>query len=283
MRFLIIVTALTATTRLTAQAELQGRVLAEAGRRPIANATLAVQGLDIQAVTDSSGRFRLTKIPRGEHLVVTRAVGYRPDSTRTAFDGDETLVSDVVLTPAVNELPTVAVREKADTPVRRGKMAAFDERKALGIGHFIDSDALEKDEHQRLGDILASKVPGVTVHRGGGSRSWVASTRTTSSGKCAMCPVKKIDIMDRSDIAAGAPLACYLDVYLDGTAVYSSTVGGMPLFNVGGIQASEIEGVEVYTGMGQIPSQYNKTSGGCGVMLIWTRDGPRDRKRDAKR
>jgi hypothetical protein len=55
------------------------------------------------------------------------------------------------------------------------------------------------------------------------------------------------------------------------------------LFNVAGIQASQIEGVEIYTGMGQIPAQYNKTSGGCGVMLIWTRDGPRDRRRDAKR
>jgi len=107
MRALVMLAVLAGSARLEAQAELQGRVLAETGR-PIANAVVAVPGLDIRTVTDSSGRFRLTTIPCGEHVVVTRAVGYRPDSTLTAFDGDETLVSNVVLRPAVNELPTVA-------------------------------------------------------------------------------------------------------------------------------------------------------------------------------
>jgi hypothetical protein len=31
----------------------------------------------------------------------------------------------------------------------------------------------------------------------------------------------------------------------------------------------------VYTSASQIPVQYNKTAGGCGVMLIWTRVGRR--------
>ena len=128
MRSLLALAVLAAPAQLEAQAELQGRVLAEPERRPIANATVTAPGLDIRTVTDSLGRFRLSTIPHGEHVVVTSALGFRPDSTRTAFDGDETLVSDVVLKPAVKELPTVAVREKADTPVRRGKMAAFDER-----------------------------------------------------------------------------------------------------------------------------------------------------------
>jgi hypothetical protein len=70
-----------------------------------------------------------------------------------------------------------------------------------------------------------------------------------------------------------------LGVYVDGTAVYSSSSEQVPLFDVNGMQASEIAGVEVYTGLGQIPAQYNKTSGGCGVILIWLRDGPRDTRR----
>jgi hypothetical protein len=273
---------LIAPGRLVAQAELQGRVLAETARRPIANATVAVLTLGLRTVTDSLGRFRLSTIPRGEHVVVTSALGFRPDSTRTAFDGDETLVSDVVLKPAVNELPTVAVRAPAP-PARLDKMAAFEERKALGIGHFIDSEELEKEKHRMLGDILASRVPGVTVHHGGFSKSWVASSRTTSVGKCAMCRVSKTEVLTLADIAAGARLACYLDVYVDGTAVYSSSSTQVPLFDVNEMQTNEIEGVEVYTGLGQIPARYNKTSGGCGVMLIWLRDGPRNINRDAKR
>ena len=60
---------------------------------------------------DSLGRYRLQNIPRGEHLVVARAVGFQPDSAMKVFDSDEALVSDVVLKVAISELPTAAVKE----------------------------------------------------------------------------------------------------------------------------------------------------------------------------
>jgi hypothetical protein len=258
-----------------AQAELQGQVFSETGRRPLVNADVSMPRLNLRASTDSLGRYRLQNIPRGEHLVITRAVGFRPDSAVTSFDGDEALVSDVVLRVAVNELPTVAVRESS-RPIARGKMTEFEERKAVGVGHFIDRELLAKDENRRLGEILASHVPGLSVYRGSGSKAWAASSRTASTGKCAMCRVTRSEIMDPSDAAAGAPLACYLDVYLDGTAVYSSSSRGVTLFNLNALEANEIEAVEVYTGVSQIPAKYNKTSGGCGVMLIWTRVGNRE-------
>jgi TonB-dependent Receptor Plug Domain len=157
--------------------------------------------------------------------------------------------------------------------VARGKMAAYEERKAAGFGHFIDRERLAKDENRKLGDILSSNVPGLTVFRGNSSKSWAASGRNKGSAKCAMCRVTRGEMLDPFDIAAGAPLACYLDVYLDGAQVYNSSARGSPLFNLASLEPREIEAVEVYTGAGQIPAQYNKTSGGCGVMLIWTRTG----------
>ena len=258
---------------VAAQAELQGRVYSEMGRRPLANAEVAVPRLDIRSQTDSLGRYRLQNIPRGEHLVVTRAVGFRPDSTTTVFDGDEALVSDIVLKAAVNELPTVAVRE-ASHRVPRGKMAAFEERKALRIGHFIDRSIFENQDHRRLGEILASNVPGLSIYRGSGSKSWAASGRAVSSGKCAFCPPMRSGL-DIADKAAGAPAACYMDVYLDGTLAFNSASTGTPLFNLNTLQASEVEGIEVYTSTASTPAAYNRTGGGCGVMLIWTRDGRR--------
>src|SRR5574338_223639 len=80
-----------------AQAELQGHVFSETGRRPLVNAHVSMPRLNLDATTGSLGRYRLQNVPRGEHLVITRAVGFRPDSAMTAFDGDEALVSDVVL------------------------------------------------------------------------------------------------------------------------------------------------------------------------------------------
>jgi len=258
--------------RADAQAELQGHVFAEQARRPVKNAEVSIPRLGLRAVSDSLGRYRLQAVPRGEHVVVTRAVGFRPDSSVIAFDGDEAIVSDVVLGIAVNELPTVPVRATGQ-PVARGKMAAFEERKALGVGTFIDRGVLEKDENRNLAEILASNAPGISVYRGTGSKAWAASGRTGgSSAKCAFCKVTRNEMLDQFDIAAGAPLACYLDVYLDGTQVYSASARQTPLFNLNSMQASEIEAIEVYSSAARIPAQYNRTSGGCGVMLIWTRD-----------
>ena len=260
-------------SRAVAQAELQGRTLADGNRHPLRNAEVAIPKLGLRALSDSLGRYRLAGIPRGEHLIVARAVGFRPDSTVTAFDGDEALVSDVVLKVALNELPTVAVRA-ATRPVPFGTMAGYEERKAAGIGRFLDRELLAKDRSRRLSDIIASNVPGLTVHRGNGSRAWAASTRTVSTAKCAMCPTRKGDIVDGPDLAAGAPLACYSDVYLDGILIYDSTARPPPpLFNLNSMTPDEIQAIEVYTSAAQIPAQFNKTAGGCGVMLIWSRTG----------
>jgi hypothetical protein len=261
-------------TAAGAQAELQGKILADSGRRPVANAEIAIARLELRTMSDSLGRYRLQRIPRGDHIVVTRAVGFRPDTAVTSFDGDETLISDVMLEPPLTALPTIAVREESK-PITRGKMAAYEERKATGVGHFLDRELLAKDENRRVSEVIASNVPGLSIYRGGSSKAWAASSRTTSSAKCAFCRVTKQEMLDGTDIAAGAPLACYLDVYLDGAQVYNSSARATPLFNLNSISPSEIEAIEVYTSASQIPAQYNRTSGGCGVMLIWTRVGRR--------
>ena len=271
--FILVVWSVASAGSAEAQAELQGRVFAE-GQRPFANALVSIPKLDLRSPTDSLGRYRIEKIPPGEHLVVTRALGFRVDSTLTAFDANETIVNDVTLKPAINELPTVAVKEGSQ-PIPRAQLVDYERRKAMGIGHFLDRELFAKEEGRRLTEIIAANVPGVAVHRGTGSKAWVATTRKSSSAKCAFCKTTRNEMLDDFDIAAGAPLACYLDVYLDGAMIYDSSARKAPLFNLNGMTASEIEAVEVYSSSAQVPSQYNKTAGGCGVMLIWTRIGQR--------
>jgi hypothetical protein len=271
-RLVLAISILVSPAITGAQAELQGRVFAEGEQRPLANALVYLPKLELRSSTDSLGRYRVQNIPSGEHLVVTRALGFRVDSAMTTFDGNETVVNDVTLKAAVNELPSVAVTETS-RPVSRGKLVDFDRRKAMGIGHFLDRELLAKDEGRRLTEIIAATVPGVSVHRGTGSKAWVATSRKASSAKCAFCKTTRNEMLDDFDIAAGAPLACYVDVYLDGAMIYDSSARKTPLFNLNSMSASEIEAIEVYSSAAQTPSQYNKTSGGCGVMLIWTRVG----------
>jgi hypothetical protein len=84
-------------------------------------------------------------------------------------------------------------------------------------------------------------------------------------------PVRKDDILDDSDLATGAPLACYVDVYLDGLNVYAAGTMKRPLFNLNSLQGREIEAIEAYTSAAQVPPQFIRTGNNCGVMLSWTR------------
>ena len=89
-------------------------------------------------------------------------------------------------------------------------------------------------------------------------------------GKCAFCSFSVKDMLP-SDVAAGARPACFMDVYIDGALVFDSSKPEFGLFDVNSVPPDHIDGIEVYSSPAQIPAKYNRTGGGCGVLLIWTR------------
>jgi hypothetical protein len=56
-------------------------------------------------------------------------------------------------------------------------------------------------------------------------------------------------------------------MWVDGVRTFSATVDE---FDPG-----EVEGIELYRGIGQIPADYLSRSAGCGLVLIWTRSPSR--------
>lgn len=265
-------------TLLEAQStgELVGKVLrASAPAKAIAGATVEIAPVSLRAQTDSAGRFRLRDVPKGRMRVVVRALGFAPDTADVEFEPNLTVVRDFLLADEPVELAGVRVTGEAPA-VGSAAIRDFEERRRRGIGRFLDRSQISRFDNNRTGSLLRT-VAGVDV-KVGGSKAWISGGRALGSGRGAFSQVRKEDVLDRQDIAAGAPLACYMDVYVDGALVYNSSVltnrraqEASPLFDVNSIPPSEIEAIEVYTGSAQIPPQYNKTGGGCGVLLIWTR------------
>ena len=251
----------------SAQGEIGGRVVASDSGRPIVQgAEVSIRRLGKSALSDSSGRFRLKDVPPGQHLVLVRAIGFSAESSTVTIDFDEVVSWDVVLTRATGTvLPERIVEGAAERPP--AKLVEFIERQKMGTGHFIDRDQLVKAEGgmRQTGDVI-SLVPGVWARRGS-NKIWISSGRTRSTG-CAFCAGTRLN---RADSAAGAKPACYLDVYLDGAMVFDSRNPEYGLFDVNTIQPEHIAGIEVYTSAAQVPAKYNRTSSGCGVLLIWTR------------
>ena len=252
-----------------AQGEIAGRVMAaDSGKPPIAGAEASIARLRLTTVSDSSGRFRFRTIPPGKHVMVLRAIGFRAETSTVTMDFDEVISWEVTLTRATGTtLPErVVTAPEAAVPA---KLVEFTERQKLGIGHFINRDQLAKAEGglRQTGDVI-SLVPGVIVRRGS-NKIWVASGRATNV-KCAFC-VFTVDQLNAFDRAAGARPACFMDVYLDGALVYDSKHPENGLFDVNTIPPEHIAGIEIFSSAAQVPAKFNRTGGGCGVLLIWTR------------
>lgn len=229
-------------------------------------AEAVITRLQRTVVTDSLGRFRMKDLPTGVHLVVVRAIGFKAESSTVEIQRDDVLSLEVRLEHSdATKLPERVVTAPAEGAP--AKLVEFNERRVAGTGHFIDRSQLAKAEGgmRQTGDVI-SLIPGVVVRRGS-NKIWVATGRAVSAS-CAFC---RAPGLNPADFAAGARPACFMDVYLDGVMVFDSRTPGNGLFDVNTIQPEHIAGIEVYTSAAQIPAKYNRTGGGCGVLLIWTR------------
>ena len=266
--FPLAVAALLAAPMLAnAQGDLEGRVFAtDSGRRALAGAHVQLPSVNRAGTTDSTGRFAISDLPAGRHLVVVGKLGFRPESTFVMIPEAQVLVQEFVLRGPVTELAEVKVVGAASHP----DLSGFDDRHREGIGRFIDRASLSKIENRTTSMVL-STLAGVRVWQGS-NQAWVSSTRAISSKSCGFCAGSIDEYLRPEDIQAGARPSCYMDVYVDGTQVYQYGVKPpMPLFNVNSIPPEQIEGIEAYSSASQVPVRFNKTGSGCGVLVIWTR------------
>ena len=96
----------TATVAASQAGELQGRVLAQSNRAPLAGVQASIAALGVSATTDSAGKFRLASLRSGEHVLVLRNPGFTPETTFVDIPGDAVVSLDFTLREAVTSLPT---------------------------------------------------------------------------------------------------------------------------------------------------------------------------------
>lgn len=233
------------------QGSIAGRVLADSTRAPIPAAELIIAGTTRRVMTDSSGRFILRDVPAGMRLLIVRALGFRPDTSHIELFDNESLSREIFLRRRITTLSEVSVRDSAPALVS-AKLRDFDERRrAKAGGHFLDSTVIAKWESRKTGDLL-STLSGVDIKRGG-SAAFVTGSRAPPS--------------IRAGVSSSRPPPCFMDVYLDGAPVAL----GNRAFDVNSLGLNHVSAIEVYTGPANTPARYNRTSNGCGVLLIWTK------------
>jgi hypothetical protein len=193
----------------------------------------------ITAVTTRTGTVSLAFLPEGGSMLRIQKIGFRPVTQFVLISPADTVAITVLMEATVQALPAVVTKDSAPVFLSPG-LRAFEERRRTGFGRFITEADLRKSDNRSLTNAVRQSGAAVSCSRNTPIRCFAVSTRSGGSG-------------------------CVLDVYYDGALVTDANR------DLEQIRTDQIGGVEIYEGTATVPAQYNRTSKGCGVMLLWSR------------
>ena len=211
-------------------------VVRDSAGLPIAAVQLRVNGRQV-ALTDSTGRYRLSGVNEPGLTVTFRRLGYEP-VTRVIGPTASATSADVTMTSNAQLLRTIVVEGQAyDKELWEN---GFYHRRKIASGSFFDPDFLDHFGGSGLGSVM-HEVPRVDVQRKG-DRDYAFAT--VGGNRCRM------------------------NVYVDGMfqrAAMPSPTGdeGMGLGDL--VDYRDILAVEVYPRAMSVPIQFSRMGPGAGT------------------
>jgi hypothetical protein len=229
----------------------------DTGLAPVANAEVEFVGTALRVTSDAAGRFIVTNLPPGTYVLVARRLAFQPTLSVAELEPGDTLRLALMLQPTVTTLTPVVVRERSSSV----KLREFDERRRAGVGEFFTQAEIERQNPVSVTDLLRqSKTLKISPD---GSNPVVAKS--------------------------GRNLAynCYIQVYVDGIPLTQpgriGPNGTLPPVDLRNLPSpKELMGIEIYGGAATAPNWLpigpQVAHSGCGVIMLWTRDGTDDQK-----
>jgi hypothetical protein len=218
-------------------------VVSDSNLVPIHAAFVSVLGTNIRVGTGPNGRFRITKVPSGQYLLIVKRVGYHPTSAVVEVPANDTARLAYTLNQLSQTLDGVVVTEKSLSV----RMLEFEMRRRAGSGQFMTQEEIEK-RNSVFPTELFRKFLSIDV----------APNRNSS--------ITEYYALSKREGGNPSLGACPMQVYLDQVPLPTP-------FNLDLLPSPrDIAGIEVYAGSATIPPQFNGFNRGCGVILVWTKD-----------
>lgn len=210
--------------------------------QPLQGALVRLDGVH-ERISDAAGRVSWEGLSEGTYLLTVEHLGYETFSREVSYSTAETRSPIRVRLRAraivLDELEVIGRRPLGSVRER------FEARRRMGRGDFILPEVFEERSHESLSRVIAQ-------HTG--------LQRRCANGVCRL-------LSRRATAGFGQ---CRVQYFLNGAFLPMpdrSDIDGM-------VPTSMVRAVEVYRGPSQIPAEYNRFDGACGVVLIWTHDGP---------
>jgi hypothetical protein len=220
-------------------------VVSDTGLVPLQAAFVAILGTKIRVGTGPNGRFRITNVPAGEYLVIVKRVGYHPTSGVVDVPASDTVRLAYTLDKLrPNELETVVIT--ANSPSSR--MVGFESRRKLGVGEFMSADQIKARNSVFTTELMRA----------------FKSVNVSPSHANAITTYYALSAREGGNPTVGA---CPMQVYLDQVPLPTP-------FNLDLLPPpNDLAGIEVYAGASTIPPEFNGYNRGCGLILVWTKEG----------
>lgn len=228
-------------------ATLKGVVTDAVTQQPVVGVRVVIAATGRFATTDSIGVFELKEIPSGVIRFFFTAPGYPRTTLVLALAKGETMVQRFELEGTSAEVASadstggkvqrLPATEVTGEPSRGVRYEDFERRLKTGRGQYVTREVIEERGYNNLSDAVRG-LRGVAIECG-------------SRG----CLVR---------MARALP-GCYPQYIVDGRP---------DNFFGPNVAVRDIEGIEVYSGASDVPGEFAGTDAGCGVVVIWTRNGP---------
>jgi hypothetical protein len=217
-------------------ATLTGTVVSAMTGGRLANARVVLVKSGFGAFTDSTGAFRIPRVPAGLDTVEVSLLGYASARAPLLLQKGATTTATFSLSQTVLRVEELHVEVKRAAGM--GKLAQFDEHRVHGLGFYITPKMIEQRHAQHPSDLLRM-VPGLEVGPYNLGHANVRVVRAT--------------------------LNCNPPIYVDGIL--------SPSLSIDDLNRDDIMAIEVYRGPSETPAEYEQGRNNCGAVVVWTHEG----------
>lgn len=237
---------------------VQGNIREPETGEPVRDAEVALTQspgtIRVTGTTNDRGFFRLqTRMP-GNYVLSARALGFSEiqDAPVEVLPGKLTVL-DVQMAPEALELEPLVIIAEART--YHLEMQGFYERQAKGLdtGIFLTPELIERRMPRRVTDLFYGLM---------GTR--VVETQIGEQG---------VYFRVGERFSSGGMNICWPMVYLDRHLIRTGGLGGDPAALNELAKAFDLAAIEIYRSAAEIPPQFNGPNAGCGVIVLWTKQG----------
>ena len=230
---------------LAAEAQtVSGVVRDQATGNPIVGAQVSLEGLNLGAITQSSGQFLILNVPAGTHTLTVQILGYRTESVSITVAAGQSVAQNVFMSEQPLQLDELVVT---------GTAAASRVREIGNSVAVLDAQVAELQPIQNVSDLLRGRLAGVVVQQGSGDAGTASTIKIRGSSTMRL--------------VNDGPL-----VYVDGVRVSNRMEsGGRDVSRIDDLDPAMIANIEVIKG--PAAATLYGTEAANGVINITTKAG----------